>query len=134
MRAVPLVAGEASGPALVLEAPLSLWGGIDVERGEVSDRFHPQLGARITGCVLVMPGGRGSSSSSTILAEAVRLATAPAALVLAEVDHILVVGALAARELYGRAPPVVTLQEPHYGRLRTGCQIALSADGTVTVS
>ena len=134
MKAQTLVAGEAAGPTLVLDQPLSLWGGIEPVSGAVSDRLHPQLGECVTGRVLVMPGGRGSSSSSTILAELVRLGTAPAAIVLRDPDHILVAGALVARELYGRAIPIVVLPEPGYSSVRTGDQIALETDGTLTTS
>lgn len=131
MRARPLVRGSARGEALVLEAPLSLWGGLDVEDGTVCDRLHPQVGERVTGKVLVMPGGRGSSSSSTILAETIRLETAPAAIVLRDPDPILVVGALVANELYGRALPIVVLPEPDYAVLSTGSTVTVSDDGTV---
>jgi len=107
-----LVAGEAAGPALVLEAPLSLWGGMDPHSGRLSDHHHPQLGATITGQVLVMPSGRGSSSSSSVLAESIRLGTAPLAILLADPDEILVLGALVAEYLYGRTCPIVVLPAP----------------------
>lgn len=103
-----LVPGAAAGPVLAT-APLSFWGGFDVESGRVIDRSHPALGAAIAGDVLVMPAGRGSSSSSAVLAEAIRLGTAPAAILLREPDAILVVGALVALRLYGTACPVVLL-------------------------
>ena len=89
-----LTAGAAEGPALVLSGPLSFWGGIDVETGTVIDRSHPDLGACITGSVLVMPGGRGSSSSSSVLAETLRRGTGPVAIVLSIPDPILTVGAI----------------------------------------
>ena len=109
LRGRVLVAGAAAGPALVLEAPLSLWGGMDPRSGRLSDHHHPQLGATVTGRVLVMPSGRGSSSSSSVLAEAIRLGTAPLAILLAEPDEILVLGALVAEYLYGRTCPIVVL-------------------------
>ncbi len=56
-----------------------------------------------------MPSGRGSSSSSYVLAEAIRAGTAPAAIILREPDGIIALGAIVARELYGAAPPVVVL-------------------------
>ncbi len=59
-----------------------------------------------------MPHGRGSSSSSAILAEALRLGTGPAAIVLDENDSILVVGALVARELYEASCPIVVSDVP----------------------
>jgi len=102
-----LVAGAATGVALVLDEPLSLWGGLDVATGRIIDAGHPQHGAVVTGTVLCMRHGRGSSSTSSVLAEAIRLGTGPAAIVLGEVDEILVLGALVAAELYGTAVPVV---------------------------
>ena len=58
-----------------------------------------------------MPSGRGSSSSSSVLAEAIRAGTAPAAIVLGEADPILALGAIVARELYGTTIPVVVTAE-----------------------
>ncbi len=104
-----LVSGEATGKALVLEEPLSFWGGIDPATGWLVDPHHPQRGAVLTGRVLVMPSGRGSSSSSSVLAEAIRLGTAPAAIVLGEPDPIVAIGAIVARELYGLVVPVLTI-------------------------
>lgn len=107
-----LVPGIGRGQALVLDQPLSFWGGVDPATGEVIDVRHPQRGANIAGRVLVMPSGRGSSSSSSVLAESVRAGTAPAAIVLAEPDPILALGAIVARELYGREVPIVVATEP----------------------
>lgn len=102
-----LCPGAGEGAALVLDEPLSLWGGMDPATGELIDVHHPQHGARLTARVLVMPGGRGSSSSSSVLAEAIRLGTAPAAIVLRTPDAIVALGAIVADELYGRTCPVV---------------------------
>src|SRR5919202_6314672 len=128
LRGRALLAGEAAGTALVLEAPLSLWGGLDPRRGRLCDHHHPQLGARIAGRVLVMPSGRGSSSSSSVLAEAVRLGTAPAAILLAEPDEILMLGALVAEYLYARACPIVVLPEAAHATIATGDQVAVRGD------
>ena len=95
------------GPALVLTAPLSFWGGIDVESGRIIDHSHPQRDVCVTGTILVMPGGRGSSSSSSVLAETIRRGTAPAAIVLGTPDPILTVGVLVADALYGRTCRIV---------------------------
>ncbi len=102
-----LIPGEANGEGLRLEEPLSFWGGVDPTTGVIVEERHPQHGELITGRILSMPHGRGSSSSSAILAEALRLGTGPAAIVLDQDDSILVVGALVARELYGAHCPIV---------------------------
>jgi predicted aconitase with swiveling domain len=91
----------------MLDEPLSFWGGFDPETGRITDPRHPQRGTVLTGRVVVMPSGRGSSSSSAVLAEAVRIGTAPAAIVLYEPDPIVVLGAVVASELYGRTVPIV---------------------------
>jgi predicted aconitase with swiveling domain len=130
----PLLAGEAAGSALVLEAPLSLWGGMDPRTGRISDHHHPQRGASMTGRILVMPSGRGSSSSSSVLAEAIRLGTAPLAILLAEPDEILVLGALVAEYLYQRTCPILVLPEGARGAIATGDHVAMSGGGTITVS
>ena len=104
-----LAPGRAEGRALVLREPLSLWGGVDPATGIVIDARHPQRGESVTGRVLVIPAVRGSSSSASVLAEAVRAGTAPAAILLGEADLILAVGAAVAEELYGRSVPVVLL-------------------------
>lgn len=106
-EAAVLVPGKGAGDALVLDEPLSFWGGVDPSSGEIIDRHHPQAGRRVAGTVLVMPAGRGSSSSSSVLAEAIRAGTGPAAIVLLEPDRIVALGALVAGELYGSSIPVV---------------------------
>jgi predicted aconitase with swiveling domain len=128
-----LVAGDAAGPALVLEAPLSLWGGMDPHTGRLTDHHHPQLGATITGRVLVMPSGRGSSSSSSVLAEAIRLGTAPVAILLSEPDEILVLGALVADYLYGRTCPVLVLPDGLADAVTTGDRVELHGDRIMLV-
>ena len=104
--AMTLVPGAASGPVLRLDEPLSFWGGLDPAMGTIIDRLHPQQGANVKGRMLMMPGGRGSSSGSATLAEALRLRNGPAAILMLERDAIVVVGAMVAAELYGLACPV----------------------------
>lgn len=102
-----LCPGDAEGSVLVLTEPLSFWGGVDPETGELIDVHHPQRGVVLARRVLVLPSGRGSSSSSSVLAEAIRRGTAPAAIVLRSPDPILALGAIVADELYGLSCPVV---------------------------
>jgi predicted aconitase with swiveling domain len=124
-----LVEGHASGVALVLDEPLSFWGGLDPLTGVLIDTHHPQLGASVTDRVLIMPSGRGSSSSSYVLAEAIRVGTAPAAIVLREPDGIVALGAIVARELYGTQVPVVVLGGDGYDAIDDGAVLELDARG-----
>jgi predicted aconitase with swiveling domain len=102
-----LVDGEARGELLRLSQPLSLWGGLDPETGLIIDRSHPQVGRSMTGVIVSMSHGRGSSSSSSVLAEALRIGTGPAGFILANPDSIMVVGSLVANRLYGTNCPIV---------------------------
>lgn len=127
-----LLAGRASGPALVLDEPLSMWGGLNPDDGRIIDPHHPQVGEVVTGTVLVMPTGRGSSSSSSVLAEAIRRGTAPAAVVLAEPDSILLVGAIVAEELYGITCPVVVTDAEKYASIVGGETVEVGPEGVIT--
>lgn len=98
--------GTATGLPIRLTAPLSFWGGTDTS-GRIVDAHHPQCGALLTGRILLVESGRGSSSASSVLAEQIRARTAPAAIVLARPDPIIPLGALVAAELYGLFLPVV---------------------------
>lgn len=115
-----LVSGSGQGKALVLSEPLSLWGGLDPNTGEIIDRRHPQSGTIVTDRVLVMPSGRGSSSASSILLEAIRAGTAPAAIILQEKDGILALGAAVAKELYGTTPPIIVVYPEDYNQICDG--------------
>ena len=66
---------------------------------------------------MVLPAGRGSSSASSILLEAVRLGTGPAGIITASADGILALGAVVAQEIYERAPAVVVLTLASYAEL-----------------
>jgi uncharacterized protein len=109
IRGTTLVPGTVKADVIALAEPLSFWGGFDSETGRVIDRRHPDLGACLTGKIVVMTAARGSSSGTSVLAEAIRTGTAPAAFVIAERDAILTVGAMIAAELYGRFCPIVVV-------------------------
>jgi len=119
------------GTALVLDEPLSLWGGMDPATGELIDAHHPQQGANLAGRVVVMPAARGSSSSASVLAEAVRAGTAPAAILIGERDLILAIGSAVARELYGRAVPVVVIGLEKLASIGDGARVRVDDDGSV---
>lgn len=132
VRGVPVVPGRARGPCLVLSEPLSFWGGLDPATGRIVDRHHPQCGRCVTGTMLVMPAGRGSSSSSSVLLEALHARTAPAALVLGRLDAILALGAVVAEEVFGWRLPVVVVGREALPLFADGKPVSVDPDGTVT--
>jgi predicted aconitase with swiveling domain len=120
--------GSAVGELLVLDAPLSFWGGVDPS-GRIVDAHHPQCGADLAGRVVAMRSGRGSSSSSSVLAEQIRAGSAPAALLLGEPDMMVTLGAIVAAELYGTAVPIVQVAFDRVAELASapGQQISVDA-------
>jgi predicted aconitase with swiveling domain len=125
--AVTLVPGAASGAVLRLDEPLSFWGGLDPATGTIIDRRHPQGGASVAGRILMMPAGRGSSSGSATLAEALRLGAGPAAILMLERDAIVVVGAMVAAELYELACPVALANRRDWETLAAAASLAVEA-------
>jgi hypothetical protein len=81
--------------------------------------------------VLVMASVRGSSSSSSVLAEMVRAGCAPAAILLGEADLILAVGAAVAEELYGISVPIVQLLPAELATIPDGAVISVGEGGEV---
>ncbi len=132
VAATVLVPGRASGPLLALAEPLSLWGGVDPATGRIVEPRHADHGASIAGRILLMPAVRGSSSSSSILAELLRAGAGPRAIVLGEPDEILVVGAVVARELYGVECPVLRLEPDAYAAVSAFGSATIDLDGTIT--
>ena len=126
-----LIEGEGEGALLRLTAPLSFWGGVDPKTGRVSDPRHPQHGRSVAGTVLALAEPRGSSSSSAIMLELIARGLAPAALLLGEVDAILTLGIVVAREMGHAILPALELAPADLARLPEG-RLRVAADGTVT--
>jgi predicted aconitase with swiveling domain len=132
LRGRPLVDGNAAGDVVVLTEPLSFWGGFDVRSGTVIGR-HPQAGATLSGRIVVMPSGRGSSSSSSVLAEAIRAGTSPSGIVIGAADPVLTLGALVARDLYDMAVPVVVVDDDAYADLADATRVRIEVGGQIVV-
>ena len=88
---------------------LSLWGGVDPTNGEIIDARHLLHGRVVTDCILAIPSGRGSCTASQIMLELILNKTAPRAILLRDLDAVIAVGALVAREFFGEAPPLIIL-------------------------
>ena len=122
-----LCEGHGSGEILWLDEPLSFWGGTELDTGVITDVHHPQHGVSLAGRVVVMGASRGSSSSSSVLAEQIRAGVAPAAILLVSRDAIVTLGALAAEEVYGYRLPILLLDEAAMVGLPRGGPVAVHA-------
>jgi uncharacterized protein len=133
IRATVLNAGSATGPVLVLSEPLSFWGAFDPRSGRIVDTHHPQCGTVLAGKILLMRESRGSGTAPGAIAEAIRLGTAPSAIILVVPDINLAIGAAVAAKLYGNQCPVLAVTEVQYQRLTAAQHIAIAENGQITV-
>ncbi len=116
--------GSAEGSALVSPEPIGFLGGVDPERGIVIEPGHPLEGQSIAGRVLVFPTGKGSTVGSYTLYRLARNGKAPAAIINAESEAIVAVGAI-----IGGIPMVDRVD---IGRIHTGDRVRVEG-GRVTV-
>jgi len=128
-----LIEGEGEGALLRLTAPLSFWGGVDPKTGQVSDPRHPQHGMSVAGTVLALVEPRGSSSSSAIMLELIARGLAPAALLLGEVDAILTLGIVVAREMGHATLPALEVTPADIAGLPEGRR-KVATDGSITTA
>lgn len=89
-------AGRGEGRALVSSEPIGFLGGVDPDTGVVVDPNHPLKGQSVAGRVLVFPTGKGSTVGSYTILRLARNGVAPAAMVNAESEPIVAVGAIIA--------------------------------------
>lgn len=130
----PIVAGSATGTALVSKEPLSFWGGLSPHTGEIIDRRLQRSGANVAGRIFVFPRGKGSSTSSATLMESIKNGVAPAAIINLKVDPILALGSIVSDELYHKAVPIVILAEKDFYSIKEDDHLTIESDGTVKVT
>ncbi len=124
--------GTAQGELLVLDTPVSFWGGFDPNNGEIIEASHPQCGEKVTGKILVMYRGKGSAGTPAGVAESIRNGSGPIALILCEPEVNIAIGAAVASELYDVHMPVVCLEPDDYTKLIESNKTDISLTGEVT--
>src|ERR1041384_2213067 len=126
-----IIRGQAFGPALVSDEPLSFWGGYDWKTGEVIDRRHPLSGAIAKDKILAVPFTRGSSTTTAVLLEAIRAHTAPAAILTTDTDFFFALASVVAEELYNSPLPLVALSQRDFAKPRTDDDLIIQKNGDV---
>jgi predicted aconitase with swiveling domain len=94
MEGRTIKAGRGEGSALVSSAPIGFLGGVDPETGLVIEKGHPLEGRSVSGRVLVFPTGKGSTVGSYTLYRLARNGLGPAAIINAQSEAIVAVGAI----------------------------------------
>jgi len=86
--------GRAEGQALVSSLPMSFYGGVNPDTGEIVERGSELVGQSVKGRVLVFPYGKGSTVGSYVLYRMAKNGVAPSAIVNAKCETIVAVGAI----------------------------------------
>ena len=86
--------GIGEGEALVTSQPMSFYGGVDPNTGEVIEKGHELQGKSVKGKVLVFPTGKGSTVGSYTLYRMKKNGSAPAGIINKECETIIAVGAI----------------------------------------
>ena len=86
--------GKAEGVALVSSTPMSFYGGVNPDTGEVIERGHELRGQSVKGKVLIFPHGKGSTVGSYVMYRLAKNGAAPSAIVNAKCETIVAVGAI----------------------------------------
>jgi predicted aconitase with swiveling domain len=117
-------AGQAEGEALVSSEPIGFLGGVDPNTGLVIEPGHPLKGECVAGRVLVFPTGKGSTVGSYTIYRLARSGVAPVAIVNAEADPVVAVGAIIAQ--------IPMVDQVEVSRIHTGDWVQVG-DGKVKV-
>jgi len=86
--------GKGEGEALVTSQPISFYGGVDPNTGEIIEKGHELQGKSVKGKVLVFPTGKGSTVGSYTLYRLKKNGAAPAAIINRECETVVAVGAI----------------------------------------
>jgi predicted aconitase with swiveling domain len=86
--------GKGEGEALATSQPISFYGGVDPNTGEVIEKGHELQGKSVKGKILVFPTGKGSTVGSYTLYRMKKNDTAPAGIINKECETVVAVGAI----------------------------------------
>ncbi len=117
--------GKAEGEALVTSMPISFYGGVDPNTGEVLEKGHELQGVSIKGKILVFPQGKGSTVGSYTLYRLKKNGVAPAAMINKETETIVAVGAIISE--------IPFVDKIDVSKIKTGNKISVEND-TVSIA
>lgn len=86
--------GTAEGELLISKDAISFYGGVDPNTGIIVEKGHALEGTSIAGKVLYFPRGKGSTVGSYTLYRLKKNNKAPVAIINAECEPIVAVGAI----------------------------------------
>ncbi len=112
--------GRAQGTALVSPEPIGFLGGVDPETGLVVEKGHSLEGQSVAGRVLVFPTGKGSTVGSYTLYRLAKSGLAPAAIINAQSEPIVAVGAIIS--------DIPMVDQIDIGQIASGDQVSIEGE------
>ncbi len=120
LRGRVVIEGQAEGKALVSDEPIGFLGGVDPDTGLVVEKGHSLEGRSVAGRILVFPTGKGSTVGSYVIYRLARAGLAPKAIINAESEPIVAVGALLAN--------IPMVDRVDIAQLRTDMQVTIDGE------
>ena len=114
LKGKPVFGGRASGPALMSKIPINFTASFTKPknlfpwwRSQIQDRHHDLFKHKVKGCVLIFPAAIGSTYTGMVLLELMYQGCAPAAVIVQNIDPLLVSGPVLADIWFNKGIPVV---------------------------
>jgi len=112
--------GKAKGVALVTKDQIAFYGGIDPEKGIITDKGHELDGKSFVGKILVFPSGKGSTVGSYGLYRLKKSGVAPAGMINQQCEAIVAVGAIISE--------IPMVDKIDISKIKTGDKIEIDGD------
>jgi len=112
--------GTIECEALVTTQAISFFGGVNPDDGVVQEKGHELEGKSISGKILVLPQGKGSTVGSYAIYRMKKQGTAPKALILKECEAIVAVGAIISE--------IPCVDKIDISKIKTGQKVKVNGD------
>jgi len=126
-----IASGMAEGKILFSDEPLSFWGGYNQDTGEIIDCRHPLSGQFASQQILAIPSSKGSTTTVSVLLEALLAGNSPAAILVQQVDAFFSLAAIVAQQIFDICIPVVTLSPDDFSQLQYADWLQVYPDGRI---
>jgi uncharacterized protein len=112
--------GHVKGEALVTKDQISFYGGIDPEKGTITEKGHELEGQSFVGKILVFPSGKGSTVGSYGLYRLKKNGVAPLGMLNSDCEAIVAVGAIISE--------IPMVDRIDVGKIKTGDIVEIDGD------
>jgi predicted aconitase with swiveling domain len=112
--------GTAQEKALVTSQPISFYGGVDPNTGEIIEKGHELQGKSVKDKILVFPNGKGSTVGSYTLYRMKKNGVAPAGMINRDCETVVAVGAIISN--------IPCVDKIDISQIKTGAAIRIDGD------